>query len=435
MRRKTVSALILLATFILLDCGPTIVASLYPVYTNDNLIYLPELEGTWKLEEKDHTLVVEFKKSRRKSYVMQYRVINSNSVVLVEAPFSAHLAQIGEKTFLNIHAEKGSQRKSLLTKLNLNLLEEDNSGWVDQNYGIGVRTELADIEAGTPIIWFLHKGSPAFNGGLKVGDRIVGIDGQSTEVVTKEAFEQYSKGPRGSPVTYKVTRKGEPEPLTCTLTRDYIYPSRLGTENTINEYHAGILFYIQDTALTVTEVQQGSSAVRAGIKQGDKIVRVNGQPVKWMVGWAATENLKGPEGSEVAIEVEREYEVKSRIYKLNRETPLLSGSTSSAYTPTTILESLISRSGPYPEMHQRFWLGSHIFLNVSLEQNRIILKPLSFAGLSMLLREKPDALEHVDLGEEWLVLTADPEKMHHFLLDHGSRYELFPDSPKFIFYR
>jgi carboxyl-terminal processing protease len=65
-------------------------------------------------------------------------------------------------------------------------------------------------------------GSPSARIGLAPWDRIVEIDGETTEGITLQEAVQKLTGPEGTQVTIKIYREGEPEPLEFTITRAQI---------------------------------------------------------------------------------------------------------------------------------------------------------------------------------------------------------------------
>ena len=64
--------------------------------------------------------------------------------------------------------------------------------------------------------------TPAFRAGLKAGDKIVKIDGESTENMTLFDAVKKMRGPAGTKVTISIMREGFVEPEDFTLTREII---------------------------------------------------------------------------------------------------------------------------------------------------------------------------------------------------------------------
>jgi carboxyl-terminal processing protease len=80
---------------------------------------------------------------------------------------------------------------------------------------IGIRDEILTVIS--PIV-----GTPAYEIGLQAGDRIVKIEGQSTQGITTQEAVKKLRGPKGTKVTITVEREGELEPIDYTITRDII---------------------------------------------------------------------------------------------------------------------------------------------------------------------------------------------------------------------
>ncbi len=68
------------------------------------------------------------------------------------------------------------------------------------------------------------KGSPAESAGLKTGDQVIAIDGQSMTGVTPEVARTKVLGPAGSTVTLKILRVSEQRTFEVTITRASINP-------------------------------------------------------------------------------------------------------------------------------------------------------------------------------------------------------------------
>ncbi|NLE07723.1 MAG: S41 family peptidase [Dehalococcoidales bacterium] len=85
--------------------------------------------------------------------------------------------------------------------------------------GIGAHVGMRDgkITIVAPI-----DGSPADQAGIKAGDIIVEIEGESTDNLTLNEAVLRIRGETGTPVTFKVIHLGETEPVELTITRDDI---------------------------------------------------------------------------------------------------------------------------------------------------------------------------------------------------------------------
>lgn len=65
-------------------------------------------------------------------------------------------------------------------------------------------------------------GTPAERAGMQAGDRIIEVEGESTEGWSDEEAVNVLRGPKGSPVSIRVARPGVSEPIPFTIVRDEI---------------------------------------------------------------------------------------------------------------------------------------------------------------------------------------------------------------------
>ncbi len=92
-------------------------------------------------------------------------------------------------------------------------LREDQEG---KYQGLGMSIAPRN---GKTIVIYPFPGSPASRAGLRPGDLIHAIDGQTTEGLTTNEVAERLRGPKGTLVNVKVLREGTPEPLAFTITR------------------------------------------------------------------------------------------------------------------------------------------------------------------------------------------------------------------------
>ncbi|HWC07133.1 MAG TPA: S41 family peptidase [Gemmatimonadota bacterium] len=88
------------------------------------------------------------------------------------------------------------------------------------NYeGLGIRIDIVDnvLTVISPI-----EGTPAYKAGLRAGDRIMKVDGVSTEGWSEEKAVQELRGPQGSEVELIIGRDGLDEPIQADITRKAI---------------------------------------------------------------------------------------------------------------------------------------------------------------------------------------------------------------------
>lgn len=85
--------------------------------------------------------------------------------------------------------------------------------------GIGIRLLT---RGGQFYVMNVFPGTPAARAGLRDLDRVVAVDGQSTEGMPLQEVSRRIRGPQGVPVEVVVRRPGEPAPLVFTITREPI---------------------------------------------------------------------------------------------------------------------------------------------------------------------------------------------------------------------
>ncbi len=85
--------------------------------------------------------------------------------------------------------------------------------------GIGIQISM---ENGRLIVLSPLVGSPAYRAGIRAGDRIVNIEGDSTEGITIDEAVKKLKGDAGTDVTLSVRHLGSPEPVDVSLTREVV---------------------------------------------------------------------------------------------------------------------------------------------------------------------------------------------------------------------
>jgi carboxyl-terminal processing protease len=85
--------------------------------------------------------------------------------------------------------------------------------------GIGISIGIRDgwVTVISPI-----EGTPAWRAGIQGGDRIIKIDGVSTEGLSLDDAMKKMRGEKGSPVTLTMFREGRDKPIDFTITRDII---------------------------------------------------------------------------------------------------------------------------------------------------------------------------------------------------------------------
>src|SRR5678816_3906971 len=145
----------------------------------------------------------------------------------------------------------------------------------------------------SPVVYYVTSGGAADVAGLKPGDRIVSFNGTanpSWDIISGDAL--LSPG-RALPVV--VNRNGAEIALTVTP-----------TTRTENGEAAGYLDFIPDYGglpVVVNEVQPGSPAEAAGLKEGDRFLKIGGEDVKSSA--QVTEYIRSHDAQPIAITVQR----------------------------------------------------------------------------------------------------------------------------------
>ncbi|OQY27595.1 MAG: hypothetical protein B6244_10050 [Candidatus Cloacimonetes bacterium 4572_55] len=95
-------------------------------------------------------------------------------------------------------------------------MQEEHKG---EFFGLGIQISVQEgiLTVISPIF-----GTPAYEMGMHAGDRIVEIEGESTEGITTDKAVKKLRGPKGTQVTITISREGEAETFNLTITRDRI---------------------------------------------------------------------------------------------------------------------------------------------------------------------------------------------------------------------
>lgn len=136
-------------------------------------------------------------------------------------------------------------------------LQEETKGSFN---GIGIEITVRDgiLTAVSPI-----EGTPAFEQGIKAGDQIVGIDGESTKDMTLMDAVKKLRGKKGTKVTITIHRPGWKELKDFTLVRDIIPLHSVKSM----DIEKGI-FYIRITNFQETTARDVQVALNRTTKKG-----------------------------------------------------------------------------------------------------------------------------------------------------------------------
>ena len=120
--------------------------------------------------------------------------------------------------------------------------------------GLGIEITISDrvLTVLTPIV-----GTPAFRAGVEAGDKIIKIDGESTENLSLTDAVTKLRGPAGAEVTITVLREGEPQPIDIPITRAVIVvPSLRGVRMIDERAKIGYIWLTNFQRATATELEQ-----------------------------------------------------------------------------------------------------------------------------------------------------------------------------------
>ena len=98
-------------------------------------------------------------------------------------------------------------------------------------------------------------GTPADKLGIRAGDKIIEIDGESAFGITNEEVFRKLRGPKGTAVEVTIAREGEKEPLHFTIVRDKIPIHSVETAFMLDE-NTGYILLNQFTSNTSDELEQ-----------------------------------------------------------------------------------------------------------------------------------------------------------------------------------
>jgi regulator of sigma E protease len=128
-----------------------------------------------------------------------------------------------------------------------------------------VHYEYPAVYDEAPVIGWVTKGTPAAKAGFQIGDRITRVDG--VENPTWEQVDLKQALSPGQPLVVEVERNGQ------TLEKTVV-PEAMGLDQI---GYAG--WTPKEDTVTITDLQENMPAEKAGLKEGDKIVALDGKPV------------------------------------------------------------------------------------------------------------------------------------------------------------
>ncbi|MBI4400984.1 MAG: RIP metalloprotease RseP [Nitrospirae bacterium] len=121
----------------------------------------------------------------------------------------------------------------------------------------------------TPDVEALRPGSPADQAGLKLGDRIIRVN--ERDISTRSELLDAVAKSNGKQLTMDVQRGDQIKTLLITPLATTVQEN--GKDTVV--YHIGI----EETAPVITAVMNGSPAMAAGFRDGDRVVSIEGQEI------------------------------------------------------------------------------------------------------------------------------------------------------------
>jgi len=116
-----------------------------------------------------------------------------------------------------------------------------------------------------PEVAWVDPSSPAATAGIKPGDLVLSVDGK--RVRTWRDLDMATLGSPGRALVMRVRRDGQEHEITL-------------TPRTMTRYEVGYAGLAQAIPAEVPGVMPGSPAEKAGLRPGDRILAVNGEPVR-----------------------------------------------------------------------------------------------------------------------------------------------------------
>jgi len=147
----------------------------------------------------------------------------------------------------------------------------------------------------TPVIGWVMKDTPAAKVGLQIGDHITRIG--DVQNPTWEQIEQEGEMSPGQPLVVGVERNGQ------TLEKT-IVPESMGVDGI---GYAG--WSPKESSVTITDVQEKMPAEKAGLKEGDKILSLDGKAVPAL--GAMVESLENTKDKPITLTVLRDGQEKT----------------------------------------------------------------------------------------------------------------------------
>jgi regulator of sigma E protease len=153
-----------------------------------------------------------------------------------------------------------------------------------------VHYEYPAVYDEVPVIGWVAKDTPAAKAGFQVGDRITRVDG-TDDPTWKQVQLQEALSP-GQPLVLSVERNGQTMEKT-------VVPEATGLDQI---GYAG--WAPKEDTVTITDLQEKMPAAKAGLKEGDQIISLDGKPVPALL--AMVESLEITKDKPITLTVLRD---------------------------------------------------------------------------------------------------------------------------------
>jgi regulator of sigma E protease len=172
----------------------------------------------------------------------------------------------------------------------------------------------------------VNENSPAYEAGLRIGDRITKYNGAHAALGREIYLEDYVNPLDGSDITVSFIRDGKEQTITYTPDKD-------------KRYMVGMSYNDADTKAQITQVTRDSAMFKAGVEAGDVVTEIDGTAIttgKQMAQYLE-ENPFGEnevsmtllrDNKEIKVTVKpqvTQYVTKGFSYNLNRERQSVGG--------------------------------------------------------------------------------------------------------------
>lgn len=152
--------------------------------------------------------------------------------------------------------ELGDPHTSFMSADDFSRLQVQTTG----EYG-GLGIQIAERDGWITILAPLP-GTPAERAGLRSGDRIIEVEGESTEGWSDEDAVAVLRGPRGAPVNIRIARRGVDDPIAFNLVREEIHVNSVRTAYMI-EPRVGYAKLDLFSETSTTELRQAITRLRS----------------------------------------------------------------------------------------------------------------------------------------------------------------------------